>query len=274
LIASARRRAVALSVLLLALCCSTAFASDQGALAHAGRTRRHARVTVSFAPRVILTGSPVAFRGRVFPRRAGERVALQRLTAEGHWRRLTPVSFTTRGGSFVITHVFQVPSRGALTVLRVELRGRRRVARAFSKPFEVTIRRPPHPHRHPHRAGRHLTEPRHPIRQRRAEERRARKERRRHERQLREAQRRHHHALVVEERRRRRGLEKEARTRRKQLQEAAKRRKRLEEESRRHRKQVEKEARRRQKRIQEEEARTRRKRQQEEKRKRLRRARL
>lgn len=114
-----------------ALCCS---------LAPTASARVYATLVLGAVPSSVQTGQPVTFTGTVSPVRPGRRVVLQRL-ARGRWRHIGggfPAG-AGAGGSFAITHVFLVPSRGGSTLLRICVRRSSLNFRSCSAPFAVTI---------------------------------------------------------------------------------------------------------------------------------------
>jgi hypothetical protein len=86
------------------------------------------------------TGQTVLFTGTVSPRHTGERVILERQTAQNGngWRRIG-VGRIEAGGTFSIAHRFLRPSEAGAATIRAVLPDDARNLRSFSEPLELTI---------------------------------------------------------------------------------------------------------------------------------------
>ena len=104
----------------------------------AAGARVNATLALGSVPSSVQTGQLATFTGTISPALEGERVVLQRL-ARNHWRHIGGGFRTGPGGSFSITHIFGVPSRGGPTLLRICLRRNALDFRSCSAPFAVTI---------------------------------------------------------------------------------------------------------------------------------------
>ena len=104
------------------------------------RERVFAVLTLAASTTTPETGQPVLFSGTVSPRHTGERVILERQTAQNGngWRRIG-VGRIEAGGAFSIAHRFLRPSEAGAATIRAVLPDNARNIRSFSEPVEITI---------------------------------------------------------------------------------------------------------------------------------------